>query len=78
MRSILRSRSWLAILTVMICTVVLSVNGLWIGKNGDGWKDTIRSDAKGYYSYLTAAFLRNDLGNEPFAYEYVQRTPIAG
>ena len=30
---------------------------------------------RGYYSYLTAAFLRNDLGNEPFAYEYVQRTP---
>ena len=75
MRSIMRSRSWLAILTVMICTVVLSVNGLWIGENGDGWKDTIRSDAKGYYSYLTSTFLRNDLGHEPPAYEYVQHTP---
>ena len=52
MRSIMRSRSWLAILTVMTCTVVLSVNGLWIGENGDGWKDTIRSDAKGYYLSL--------------------------
>ena len=59
----------------MICTVVLSVNGLWIGEGDGAWKNTIRSDAKGYYSYLTAVFLRNDLGHEPFAYEYVHHTP---
>jgi hypothetical protein len=64
-----------AILLVVIVTAVLSVFGPWQGTDGNGWKETIRSDAKGYYGYLQALFLRHDLGKEPFQWEYVKRTP---
>src|SRR5690606_38779711 len=43
--------------------------------DGEGWKQTIRSDAKGYYGYLVAILIRKDLGNEPIAWEYVHQTP---
>ena len=48
---------------------------VWKADEGSGWKEIIRSDARGYYGYITAIFHRNDLGNEPFAWEYVHRTP---
>ncbi len=63
------------ILLVVLTTAVLSVIGPWKGSDGNGWKETIRSDAKGYYGYLQAIFLRNDLGNEPYQWEYVRHTP---
>ena len=67
--------SHLAILLVVVTTAVISVLGPWRGDDGDGWKETIRSDAKGYYAYLQAVFLRHDLGNEPYQWEYVRHTP---
>ena len=75
MRSIRHSSSLLAIGLVVLVTAVLSMRGPWQGEDGQGWKGTIRSDAKGYYGYLQAIFLRNDLGQEPFQWEYVKRTP---
>jgi hypothetical protein len=53
---------------------VVSVNGLWIGEKGDGWKGTVRSDVKGYYGYLQSLFIRNDHGHEPYVWEYVRYT----
>lgn len=64
-----------AILLVVLVTAVLSITGPWQGNDGEGWKETIRSDAKGYYGYLQALFLRHDLGHEPYAWEYVRNTP---
>ncbi len=70
-----RSYSLLVAVALLVATAVVSVNGLWRGADGDGWKQTIRSDAKGYYGYLQALFIRNDLGHEPFAAEYIKYTP---
>lgn len=69
-----RSASWWATLAVVLCTVVLSLAVLW-KDDANGWRTVIRSDAKGYYSYLTSLFLRHDLGHEPPAWEYVHGTP---
>jgi len=64
------------VVLAMVCfTAILSVNGLWVGADGEGWKQTIQSDAKGYYGYLQALFIRHDLGHEAFVTEYVQLTP---
>ncbi|MEZ4738276.1 MAG: hypothetical protein R2818_02725 [Flavobacteriales bacterium] len=71
----LRSTSILVILAVVSITACVSVQGLWRGGEGDGWKRTIRSDALGYYGYLQAIFIRKDLGNEEFVREYVNITP---
>jgi hypothetical protein len=75
MSSILRTApDRAAILLVVAATAVLSKVGPWQGKEGNGWKETIRSDAKGYYGYLQAIFLRKDLGGEPYQWEYVRHT----
>lgn len=71
----LRTVSGRAIALGMLVTIAVSVNGWRTGAGGLGWTELIRSDAKGYYGHLTALFLRNDLGREPFAPEYVQYTP---
>ena len=71
----LRSPSSLVLLAVVCITAAVSVQGLWQGSNGEGWKQTIRSDAKGYYGYLQAIFIRNNLGEEEFVREYVNETP---
>lgn len=73
--STLRTGSFLATLLVVLFTAVISVNVLWRSAGGEGWRETIRSDAKGYYGYLVAVFIRGDLGHEPYAWEYTQRTP---
>ena len=70
-----RSASLLVTLAVVLVTALVTVNVLWRGTDGEGWKQTLRSDAKGYYGYLVAIFIRNDLGNEPPAWEYVHHTP---
>ncbi|MEZ4808559.1 MAG: hypothetical protein R2815_13940 [Flavobacteriales bacterium] len=70
-----RSPSWLSTVVVVVFVAMVSVSGLWRGADGRAWKDTIRSDAKGYYSYLTSIFLRGDPGHEPDAWEYIQHTP---
>jgi hypothetical protein len=67
--------STLAILLVVTLTAVLAVQWLWKGPDGQGWKEIVRSDAKGYYGYLTATFIRHDLGQEPFVHEFIHRTP---
>jgi hypothetical protein len=38
------SPSLLVVLLAVLVTAVVSVNGLWIGEKGDGWKGTVRSD----------------------------------
>ncbi len=70
-----RSASLFTTLAVVLFSAMVTVTVLWQGTDGDGWKQTIRSDAKGYYGYLVSMFIRKDLGNEPMAWEYVQRTP---
>ena len=67
--------STLAIAVVLAVTAVLSVQWLWKGTDGQGWKEIIRSDAKGYYGYLPATFLRHDLGHEPYVHEFIFETP---
>jgi len=70
-----RSVSLLVVCALVCVTALISVLGLWHGGDGEGWKQTIRSDAKGYYGYLQALFIRHDLGHEAFVTEYVQYTP---
>jgi len=69
------SASLLVIFAVVLFTAALSVRGLWWGEDGKAWQSIIRSDAKGYYGYLTAIFLRHDLGHEEYVWEYVNETP---
>lgn len=75
MRPPFRSPSFHAVLAITLFTALVTVRVLWIGTDGEGWKNTIRSDARGYYGYLQALFIRGDLGNEPMAHEYVVETP---
>ncbi len=70
-----RPFSLLVVVALVCVTAIISVQGLWHGADGAGWKQTIRSDAKGYYGYLQALFIRNDLGREAFVAEYTQPTP---
>jgi hypothetical protein len=68
------SASLTTIYALVLFTALTSVFGLWRGTDGQGWKETIRSDARGYYGYLQALFIRGDLGNEPFNSTYVKYT----
>lgn len=70
-----RSASLYTVFALALITALTSVFGLWRGTDGAGWKQTIRSDARGYYGYLQALFIRNDLGHEPFESAYVKYTP---
>lgn len=70
-----RSASHLVIVALVLVTALTSVFGLWRGTDGDGWKQTIRSDARGYYGYLQALFIRGDLGHEAYNSTYVKYTP---
>lgn len=70
-----RSHSFMAALAVTLFSALVTAVVLWQGTDGEGWKQTIRSDAKGYYGYLQALFIRHDLGNEPDAWEYIHHTP---
>lgn len=69
-----RSASYYTVLALALVTALTSVLGLWRGTEGEGWKETIRSDARGYYGYLQAVFIRGDLGHEPFNSTYVKYT----
>lgn len=69
------SASLLVLFAVVLFTAVLSVRSLWLGDDGKAWQNIIRSDAKGYYGYLLAVFVRGDLGHEEFVWEYVNETP---
>lgn len=69
-----RSSSLLAVMVLVLVTAITSVTGLWRGTDGEGWKQTIRSDALGYYGYLQAVFIRGDLGHEPFNSAYIKYT----
>lgn len=60
---------------VVLVTVVVSVQALWNGPVADMPLRVVRSDVKGYYGYLQALLIRNDLGNEPYQWEYVRHTP---
>ena len=75
MNRLLRSPSLITTLVVVLMTATVSMHVLWGSDGGEGWRNTIRSDAKGYYGYLVALFIRHDLGQEPTAWEYVQETP---
>lgn len=63
------------VLALVLLTALTSMFGLWRGTDGEGWKQTIRSDARGYYGYLQALFIRGDLGHEPFNSTYLKYTP---
>ncbi|MBL7955367.1 MAG: hypothetical protein JNJ91_10035 [Flavobacteriales bacterium] len=69
------SASLFTVFALVLITALTSVFGLWRGTHGEGWKETIRSDARGYYGYLQAVFIRGDLGQEPFNSTYVKYTP---
>lgn len=69
-----RPSSLLVVITLVLVTAITSVIGLWRGTDGEGWKQTIRSDALGYYGYLQAVFIRGDLGHEPFNSAYIKST----
>ena len=62
-------------LLILAVNIFIALQGLWPGPK-DGLANTVvRSDVKGYYGYLQALFLRNDLGHEPPQWEYVHTTP---
>lgn len=67
-----RSVSLFVVYALVCVTAMVTVKGLWQTNNGNGWTETIRSDAMGYYGYLQAIFIRHDLGHEPFINEYTQ------
>ena len=69
-----RPSSLLVVIALVLVTAITSVIGLWRGTDGEGWKQTIRSDALGYYGYLQAVFIRGDLGHEPFNSAYIKST----
>ena len=69
-----RPSSLFVVITLVLITAITSVIGLWRGTDGEGWKQTIRSDALGYYGYLQAVFIRGDLGHEPFNSAYIKST----
>lgn len=69
-----RSSSLFMTYALVLVTALTSVFGLWRGTDGEGWKETIRSDARGYYGYLQALFIREDLGHEPYDHAYVKYT----
>ena len=69
-----RSVSLIVVYALVCITAMVTVKGLWQTNNGTGWNQTIRSDAKGYYGYLQAIFIRHDLGHEPHIGEYTQHT----
>lgn len=69
-----RSASLITVFALALVTACVSVVGSWRGTDGEGWKQTIRSDARGYYGYLQAIFIREDLGEEPFNSTYVKYT----
>ncbi|HRF79139.1 MAG TPA: hypothetical protein PL070_03550 [Flavobacteriales bacterium] len=69
-----RPSSLLVVIALVLITAITSVIGLWRGTDGEGWKQTIRSDALGYYGYLQAVFIRGDLGHEPFNSAYIKST----
>ncbi len=69
-----RSASLYTVFALVLVTALTSVFGLWRSTDGEGWKQTIRSDARGYYGYLQALFIRNDLGHEPFNSAYIKYT----
>ncbi|MBL7953256.1 MAG: hypothetical protein JNM62_16230 [Flavobacteriales bacterium] len=60
---------------MVLVTALVTMRGLWNGTDGKGWKETIRSDARGYYGYLQAFFIREDLGREAYVPTYVKYTP---
>ncbi|MCB0794257.1 MAG: hypothetical protein KDB88_05935 [Flavobacteriales bacterium] len=70
-----RKPGTIAIAAIMVLHTIIAVAWCWKGESGHDWEGIIRSDAKGYYGYLQALFVRGDLGNEPDAWEYVQHTP---
>lgn len=70
-----RSPSLFIVWAMVLIVAIVSIRGAWYGQDGEAWKQTIRSDAKGYYGYLQALFIRNDLGHEAFVSEYTQYTP---
>ncbi len=67
--------SLLAVALILLVTIVISVQALWNGPVADMPQRVVRSDVKGYYGYLQALFIRNDLGHEPYQWEYVRHTP---
>lgn len=67
--------STLVVLLITAIHAVVAVRGLWSAPLGDLPGSIVRSDVKGYYGYLQAIFLRNDLGHEPYQWEYVRKTP---
>ena len=59
----------------MATTIIVSVCGLWTADEKEMADRVVRSDVKGYYGYLQALFVRNDIGHEPPVWEYVRHTP---
>lgn len=68
------SVSLLVVCALVCITALVTLKGLWQTDNGTGWKETLRSDAMGYYGYLQAIFIRHDLGHEPHIPQYTQHT----
>ncbi|MBK8340184.1 MAG: hypothetical protein IPK99_09460 [Flavobacteriales bacterium] len=65
----------MAIALVIALLGVVQVRWLWHGESGAGWKEIVRSDVRGYYGYLVAVFIAQDLGHEKADGTYVHRTP---
>lgn len=67
--------STLTIAALMMVLTMLQVRWAWFGDSGYEWERLVRSDARGYYGYLLAVFIRGDLGHEPADPTYVHHTP---
>lgn len=48
----------------ILLTVVFTVNERWFGDGGSKWETIINSDGKGYFQYLNALFIDNNISNQ--------------
>jgi len=56
--------SKIVLVVISIFSLIVIVTQRWQGRENDSWKNVISSDGLGYYEYLPAIFIDNDLGQQ--------------
>ena len=77
MSNLVRAGRWslLVVGAAVLACSMLTVQWRLVGKDGTAWKQVIRGDAKGYYSYLPALFIHGDLKHPAGGEAHVNHTP---
>jgi len=66
MKQLLRNPLNLAFITILFFAIAFSFLHRWTGEDQNGWEATIDGDSKGYYAFLPAYFIYDDLSFEFF------------